>query len=102
MTEWVKDIAGELTIEDLPESYRHVAEIVGVENAVKLSEHLGGLPFYFPKLDGLLLKKRDETIRREFTGSNHRELARKYSLSEQRIRDIVQNGKDERQAELGF
>lgn len=94
--DWIKEIA----LEDLPESYRQVAEVVGVEAAVRLSEHLGGCSFYFPKLDGLVLKKRDEAIRREFTGMNHRELARKYNLSEQQIRNILANGKDDRQNNL--
>jgi len=96
--EWIKDI----TLKDLPESYQEIARVIGIENAVKLSEYLGGLSFYFPKLDGLLREKRDAAIRREFTGFNHKELARKYGLSEQQIRNIVQNGKDERQVGFNF
>lgn len=86
----LKEIAAEMTIDELPESYQPVAQIVGIENALKLSRHLGGLYFYYPQLDSLLRAKRDECIRKEFTGTNHRELARKYNLTESWIRQIVQ------------
>lgn len=89
-TDWLTEIAAEMSVECLPESYQAVAEIVGIENALKLSQHLGGLYFYYPQLDSLLRKKRDERIQNEFNGCNHRELARKYGLTESWIRTIVQ------------
>lgn len=94
--EWVKDIR----IEDLPASYQDVAGLIGVENAVKLSEHLGGLPYYFPKIEGLIEQKRNEFIRKEFNGSNYRDLAKKYRLTEVWIRQIVDHKKDAKQIEL--
>lgn len=87
---WLEEIAAEMTVDNLPESYQQIAEIVGIENALKLADHLGGLYFYYPQLDSLLRAKRDERIQKEFTGNNHRELARKYNLSESWIRNIVQ------------
>ena len=89
MDEWITRIVAEITIEDLPESYREIAGIVGVENAVKLSEYLGGLVFYFPQLEGMLRRKRDARIKKEFNGANHKDLARKYGLTERWIREIV-------------
>ena len=89
MDDWVAAIIGEVTMEDLPESYRDVARVIGVENAVKLSAVVGGLGYYFPQLDGILRKKRDECIRREFNGNNHRELAKKFNLTERWVREIV-------------
>ncbi len=94
--EWIKNI----TLEDLPESYRIIAQIIGLENAIRLSEHLGGLAYYFPKIDNLITKKRDEVIRKEFNGANRKDLARKYCLSEIWIRQIVQNGKENQQPDL--
>lgn len=94
--EWIKEIS----IEDLPDAYQEVASVVGIEHAIRLSECLGGISFYFPKIDQLIQKKRDEAIRKEFNGANHRDLAKKYGLSEIWIRQIVQNGKDERQPSL--
>jgi len=89
MNEWIETIISEITIEDLPESYREVARAIGVENAVKLSSVVGGLGYYFPQLEGILRKKRDECIRREFDGTNHRELAKRYNLTERWVREIV-------------
>lgn len=88
--DWLSEIAAEMTIDCLPENYQEVARLVGVDNALRLSRHLGGTCFYYQKLDSLLLKKRDERICREFTGCNHRDLARKYGLTESWIREIVQ------------
>ena len=87
--DWVAKIAAEISIENLPESYQGVAEIVGVANTLKLASHLGGAGFYFRKLDSMLLYKRDEQIRAEFTGSNHKELCQHYDLSEMQIRNIL-------------
>jgi len=88
--DWIAEIAAEMTVDCLPESYQAVAEIIGIENALKLADHLGGLYFYYPQLDSLLRAKRDERIQKEFTGTNHRDLARKYNLTESWIRTIVQ------------
>lgn len=89
MDDWVSRILPEVTLGDLPESYQEIARIVGVESAVRLSEHLGGIAFYFPQLDTMLRKKRDARIRKEFNGANHKDLARKYGLTERWIREIV-------------
>lgn len=98
--DWITEIAAEMSIECLPESYQAVAEIVGIEAALKLSAHLGGMYFYYPQLDSLLRTKRDEQIRKEFDGSNHRELARKYNLTESWIRSIVQRKPVYEQADM--
>jgi Mor family transcriptional regulator len=90
MSDGLKEIAATMSIDELPESYQPVAEIVGVEGALRLAKHLGGLYFYYPRLDSLLRDKRDAQIRAEFTGCNHRDLARKYALTESWIREIVQ------------
>ncbi len=93
MKKWITKIMDQVTVEDLPESYRDVAMVVGVENAIKLSDALGGLAYYFQQLDKVLLKKRDEMIRNEFTGANHKPLAKEYGLSEVWIREIVQRSR---------
>jgi Mor family transcriptional regulator len=100
MSDNLKEIAATMTIDELPESYQPVAEIVGVEGALRLSAHLGGLSFYYPRLDSLLRDKRDAQIRAEFTGCNHRDLARKYKLTESWIREIVSRRQADEQANL--
>jgi Mor family transcriptional regulator len=78
-----------LTFEDLPEVYQSVADIVGMENTMKLARTFGGAALYFPRIQCVLREKRDQAILREFNGANHRELARRHGLSEQRIRMIL-------------
>ena len=90
MKKWMSHIVDQISLEDLPESYRDVAMVVGVENTIKLSDTLGGLAYYFQQLDKVLIRKRDALIKSEFTGANHKPLARKYGLSEVWIRQIVQ------------
>lgn len=82
---WVK----ELEIEELPAPYQPLARILGVELTIKLAQELGGMNVYLPKTDKLLQQLRDQKIRQEFDGGNHRELARRYQLSESRIRQIL-------------
>ena len=67
-----------------------IAEILSIEAALKLSKSFGGMRIYIPKIEGLLRSNRDDQIRKEFNGANHRELAQKYKLSETQIRTIVQ------------
>lgn len=82
-------IAAEITIEDLPEDYQIVAEICGLENALKLSKHMSSMRIYVPSFLGLIRGRRDACIRAEFNGSNHKDLARKYRMSETWIRKIL-------------
>jgi Mor family transcriptional regulator len=89
--DWVAKIAAEISIEELPESYQAVAEIIGKDSTLKLAHHLGGAAFYYRKIDAMLLYKRDELIRQEFNGINTRELARDYDLSERQVRNILQS-----------
>jgi len=83
-----------LTIDDLPEAYREVADLIGIQATVALSKNLGGTYFYFPKLDKFLSHVRDAKIRKEFNGSNHKDLARKYNLFETWIRKILDDRLD--------
>lgn len=92
---WVKEIMAD----DLPESYREVSQIVGIENALKLSEYFGGLPLYFPKLNTLIARKKTIFIRKHFNGSNHRELARATGYTERWVYQILCSKKKMRKKE---
>lgn len=90
----------ELTLDDLPPKHREVAEIIGIANTVKLSEHFGGEPFYFTKLNGLLTKKKEDYIRRHFSGSNHVELARATGYSVRWVYEVLARVRDEKQLNM--
>ncbi len=83
--EWVN----EMSIDEIPDGLREVAKVIGSKAAIDLAKYFGGQYYYFPKIDKALSLQRDKKIRKEFNGSNHRELARKYDLSENWIRRIV-------------
>lgn len=88
-SEWLKEIAAEIPLDDLPEEYQIVAEIFGVDGALRLAKESGGMRIYVPKFEKLIRARRDARIRAEFNGVNHRELARKYDLTETWVREIV-------------
>lgn len=97
MENWIEQILPHVTVEELPESYQAVAQIIGIQNAIRLSDALGGLNYYFPQAEKMLRAKRNELIRGEFTGSNYKELAQKYRLSEIQIREIVAKPKHQQE-----
>ena len=83
-------ISETISLDNLPEDFQMMAETLSIEVALKMSKCFGGMRLYIPKIEGLLRSDRDEQIRKEFNGTNHRPLARKYKLSETRIRFIVE------------
>jgi len=89
-TEWLKEIK----LKDLPDPYPEIAEKFGIEVAVGLALHFAGMGLYFPKIDSALRKIRNEKIRKEFDGCNHRILARKYDLAERHVRRLVDANDD--------
>lgn len=79
----------QITMDDLPDELRDIAEIIGLDDVVTLMEARGGEAVYFQKLETVTKKIRNREIRRSFNGMNHRELARRYGLSVRMIRRIV-------------
>lgn len=78
-----------ISSEELPEPYRTISYTIGVDSTLKLAEEYQGTGLYLPKLDGYLRKLRDDRIRKEFNGSNYRDLAHKYKLTEVWIRKVT-------------
>jgi len=87
--DWISEIAKGFPIESLPDVLQPLAETIGIENTLRVVEQLGGLSVYFVKLERLVRPWRDDQIHKEFTGSNHRYLAKKYNLTEMQIRRIL-------------
>lgn len=85
----------EITIEDIDEQYRHIAEIIGVEQFIELIEKLGGTSWYIPKKDRVLNEARKRKIKKEFNKYNRRELALKYGVSERTISYLAEENKNE-------
>lgn len=83
------DLLDYVEMESLDEDQKKIAELVGMEGFRNLVRIFGGTAIYIPKVESLEKTVRDQRIREEFDGSNYRELAMKYGLTETWIRSIV-------------
>jgi Mor family transcriptional regulator len=83
-------------IEMLPGELRKIAEVVGLEAAVRIAQTFRGSFLYVPGLDDMMRMARDAMIKRDYdTGISARELAKKHRITERQIRKIVSTpGKD--------
>ena len=79
-----------LSSAQVPEDLYWLYELVGLERFLKIIDTAGGEFLYFPKRSTLERDLRREAILREFDGTNVRQLARKYGLSERHVRSILQ------------
>lgn len=83
------DLHEQITLEDLPEKQREIAETVGLRNYIELTRRFGGDTPYIQKYSELIKAPRNSEIRRKFNGFNFEELAHEYDLSERYIRELV-------------
>jgi Mor family transcriptional regulator len=77
-----------LKIKDLPDSYKDVAEEIGIDSFKKLVKLLGGNSLYIPKEVSLTRPIRNRTIKEAFDG-DYKALARRYNISQSQIRNIL-------------
>ncbi len=96
MAEWTDD----LTIEMLPEQFQQLAYTIGLRPLLSLVDQYGGGDIYIPKRDKLLKMTRDRLIKKEYNGRNTRDLARKYDLTDRRVRDILKDDSSPEQLSL--
>ena len=68
---------------------RTIAEEIGTENLLKLSDLVGGITFYLPRKETILRPLRDIKIREEFNGYNLNDLSRKYNISQRWVQIIL-------------
>ena len=85
----MEDILQRLTYEDLSQEHQGIADLIGLDVFKTLERKYGGTYLYIPKEDNITRPILNTMIKTEFTGSNIRELAKKYQLSEVQIRYII-------------
>lgn len=79
-----------LEFDDLGGEQKQIAELIGMENYLKLTRQFGGTTIYIAKAEEVARRnERDAKIREEFDGSNCAQLAVKYRLTEVWVRNIV-------------
>ncbi|GER92671.1 hypothetical protein A45J_0389 [hot springs metagenome] len=89
-----------LNIEDLPEPYSEMAELIGIENALKIAEHFGKQQIYFKSLKEIIAERKRQYIVENFNGVNHAELARVTDYSVQYVYEILAKERNKRQRGL--
>ncbi len=71
---------------------RRIAEVAGVEAAVRIARAFRGCFLYVPGLDEVARRARDEMIRRDYdSGASLRALSRRYGLTTRRVRVILKS-----------
>ena len=70
--------------------YFDLAEMLGMENFLKLTKFCGKSMLYIPDYEAVIRKARDRSIVSDSKGGfNFRALSHKYGISDQRIRQIL-------------
>ena len=83
-----KDIISGITIEDLQEQHRPIAESIGMESFIKLVREFGGSAIYIPQMREVTKMRVYRMIRDEFDGTNIKKLASKYDVSESTVYNV--------------
>ena len=77
-----------LTIDDVPENLKSVACSIGIDAFRSLIKCAGGTSVYLPSERCITKPVRDRVIRESFCG-DYREMAKRFGISEVRIRKII-------------
>lgn len=90
--ELIKELIADTTMEDIPERYQGIVEIVGIEKFAELSNYAMGDEIYFPKVENIVSPARNRRIRKEYkNGLSCEKLAKKYNLTIKQIWNILKD-----------
>ena len=85
-----EEVQNHVKTDDLQPTLQMLAEIVGLEGALRISAECGGMNLYIPKLENSLAKARERAIVKAFTGANYQDLARMFGVSDRYVRTVVE------------
>ena len=80
-----------LSVDEVNEQYRWIAELIGVDNLIVLCENAGGSSPYIPKMENLFKNVKYSELISKFNGYNIRELAQEFGVSTRTVRRLVQH-----------
>lgn len=95
-TEQLEKYLEYLNVEDLPERYQEVAQVIGKEAMIKLAIAFPGVPLYFKHVDKILFPAKRAYILDKFTGANHRRLALDTGLPLCTVYDFLKADREEK------
>jgi len=87
LTDWHTEI----TADDLPDEFRGLAEVIGLDNVIQTIRYFEGSEKYFPKIDSTFKAVRDRVIKRKWRKHNIAALAKEFNLTHVQIREIVRD-----------
>lgn len=93
VTDCTQKIFEELRPEDLQENHKEIADVIGFDNLLKIVEHFGGNSVYFPQIYELCRNKIRLEILKQYDGTNIRQLAAAYGISEKTVYTILKTKK---------
>ena len=80
----------EIALEILPDSYKYIAELIGLEKAIIILENFGGSTIYIPKIDCCTRYHRNIKIVSDYrSGKTYSQIAIKYDLTSVSVRNII-------------
>lgn len=91
MDAMTRELIRETTKEDIPERYRPIVDIIGVERFALLADYAAGDELYFPKAENIVIPARNRRVKEEWNGYNMKQLAEKYNLTIGQIRNILRD-----------
>lgn len=77
-------------LEDVPESYKELAEILGMDAFKRLVMNYGGTEVYIPVDKSITRNIRNNILRRTFNG-DYKQSAKTYRMSQAQVRKIIKN-----------
>lgn len=86
-----KELLKRLEYDDLQEQHKQIALAVGIEGLKKLTDAFGGTAVYIPQRRELLKNKVYKMILNGYDGTNIRELAVAYGVSESTVYNVVRD-----------
>lgn len=79
-----------ITIDDIPESTRDIAQAIGIKYYIKIVNLAGGERIYIPVKKALEKEVRNRLIKEKYKG-DIKALAREFKISETQIRNILED-----------
>lgn len=85
----MRDLLRQLTMDDLHGNDRDMAEVIGLDAYIKLSEVYGGTTPYIAVSEKLEYRVAKRLATEEYDGTNAAQLARRYGMSERYVQRLV-------------
>ena len=87
---WIRDLHIEKSEKQfLPWHVAQMLDAIGLNATVDILKLFGGLNLHIPKLGSTFAYWRNKAIQEQFDGSNHRELAKEFGISEKYCKDLL-------------